>query len=155
MSDQVSHICQDCLQIIGDWVVALTDDGVLNGIDTQNGDLAWSVRLNETPRQLMNLNGKAGVLDKEEDDVGLSRCDRNQDADRHHHGGEGQYNSGSVSFNHHFPLPNYARTAIKTRCLLKLFKPLLQKLIGEVTKGPRKIPKGTLLEYHISLFFAR
>ncbi len=72
LSDQVSHICQDCLQIFDDWVLALTDDGMLNGINAQNGDLAWSVRLNETPRQLMNLNGKAGVLDKEEDDVGIN-----------------------------------------------------------------------------------
>lgn len=72
LSDQVSPICQDCLQIFDDWILTLTDDGMLNGIDAQNGELAWIVRLNETPRQLVNLGGRAGVLDEEDGDVGIN-----------------------------------------------------------------------------------
>jgi hypothetical protein len=45
---------------------------VLSGIEAQTGELAWSIRLNETPRQLVNLNGRAGVLDEENDEVGLN-----------------------------------------------------------------------------------
>lgn len=72
LSDQVSHICQNCLQVFDNRVLALTVDGMLNGIDTQSGELAWSVRLNETPRQLINIGGRAGVLDEENGDVGIN-----------------------------------------------------------------------------------
>jgi outer membrane protein assembly factor BamB len=75
LSDEVSHICQDCLQISGDWLVALTADGVLHGINTQTGALAWSERLVATPRQLLNLSGKVGVLDELDDVVGVNVYD--------------------------------------------------------------------------------
>lgn len=69
LSDEVTHICQDCLQLFDDAVLALTADGVLSGFDTITGEQIWSVRLNETPRQLLNLAGRAGVADKDEDAV--------------------------------------------------------------------------------------
>jgi outer membrane protein assembly factor BamB len=72
LSDKVLNICEDCLQVFGARVVALTADGVLHGYDAQSGEPAWSIRLNETPRQLLNLAGKAGVLDKEDDAVGIN-----------------------------------------------------------------------------------
>jgi len=72
LSDQVSNICQDCLQVFDSYILALTDDGVLTGIEVQTGEPIWSLRLNETPRQLVNLNGKAGVLDEENDKVGIN-----------------------------------------------------------------------------------
>lgn len=72
ISDEVSNICQDCLQIFDDSVVALTADGILTGFEAQTGEEIWSARLNETPRQLLNLSGKASVLDKEEDIVGIN-----------------------------------------------------------------------------------
>ena len=72
LSDEIQNICKDCLQVFGDRVVALTADGVLNGINAQNGELAWSVRLTATPRQLLNLAGKAGVLDEEGNVVGIN-----------------------------------------------------------------------------------
>jgi outer membrane protein assembly factor BamB len=72
LSDEVSNICRDCLGLFGDWLVALTADGVLNGIDATTGEPAWTVRLNETPRQMMNLAGKPGVLDKVDGAVGIN-----------------------------------------------------------------------------------
>jgi outer membrane protein assembly factor BamB len=72
LSDEVSNSCQGCLQVLGNAVVALTTDGVLSGIDAQTGQPTWSVRLNATPRQLLNLGGNVGVLDEEADDVGIS-----------------------------------------------------------------------------------
>jgi outer membrane protein assembly factor BamB len=71
-SDEVSNICQDCLQIFENRVVALTADGMLTGYDINTGQASWTVRLNETTRQLLNLDGKVGVLDKEEDMVGIN-----------------------------------------------------------------------------------
>jgi hypothetical protein len=71
LSDEVSHICEDCAQLFEDWLVLLTTDGVLNGINAQSGDHVWSVRLSATPRQLMNLAGNAGVLDEDEE-IGIS-----------------------------------------------------------------------------------
>ncbi len=72
LNDEVSNICRDCLQIYGDWLVALTADGVLNGINAQTGQGAWSVRLTATPRQLLNLAGKTAVLDEDGDVVGIN-----------------------------------------------------------------------------------
>lgn len=72
LSDEVSNVCQDCLQEFGDWLVALTADGVLNGIDGSTGEPIWNVRLNEVPRQLMNLAGRVGVLDKGDGAVGIN-----------------------------------------------------------------------------------
>jgi outer membrane protein assembly factor BamB len=75
LSDEVSNICQDCLQISGAWLVALTADGVLNGINAQTGALTWSVRLMATPRQLLGLGEKMAVLDEEDDVVGVNVYD--------------------------------------------------------------------------------
>lgn len=72
ISDEVSNICENCLQVFGDWVVTLTADGILTAFEAQRGEIAWSERLNETPRQLVNLSGKIGVLDEEEDVVGIN-----------------------------------------------------------------------------------
>jgi outer membrane protein assembly factor BamB len=71
ISDEVSNICQDCLQVFGNGLVALTADGILTCYNTQTGEPTWNVRLNETPRQLLNLGGKVSVLDKEDDLVGI------------------------------------------------------------------------------------
>ncbi len=72
ISDEVSNICADCLQIFDGGLVALSADGTLAGFDLQTGDPLWSVRLNEDTRQLINLGGEAGVLDEEEDMVGIN-----------------------------------------------------------------------------------
>jgi hypothetical protein len=72
IGDEVSNICEGCLQVFDGWVVALTADGILTGFKAQTGETAWSERLNETTRQLVNLSGKVGVLDEEEDQVGIN-----------------------------------------------------------------------------------
>jgi outer membrane protein assembly factor BamB len=71
LSDEISNSCQDCLQVYGDILVALTSDGQLSGFDPQTGGTIWNLRLVKTPRQLMNLAGRVGVLDEENDDVGI------------------------------------------------------------------------------------
>jgi outer membrane protein assembly factor BamB len=71
LSDEISTTCQECLQVNEDTIVVLTADGQLAGYDSQTGDLIWENRLNATPRQLMNLAGKVGVLDEGADEVGI------------------------------------------------------------------------------------
>ena len=72
ISDQVSNICQDCLQVFDHWIVTLTADGMLTGHNVDTGEPTWNVRLNETTRQLLNLGGNIAVLDKEDDLVGIN-----------------------------------------------------------------------------------
>lgn len=72
LSDRVSNVCQDCLQVFGERVVALTDDGQLNAFDTRNGQTAWKVRLETTPRWMQNLGDRVVVLDQGEDGVGIN-----------------------------------------------------------------------------------
>jgi outer membrane protein assembly factor BamB len=71
LSDEISTNCQKCLQVYGDILVALTTDGQINGIDSQGGGTIWGLRLNTTPRQLMNISGRVGVIDEENDEVGI------------------------------------------------------------------------------------
>ena len=75
MSDEITNICVDCLQLFGNHLVALTTDGVLSGFDVPSGQQAWSFRLNETPRQLLDLAGRPAVLDKEDDLIGINVYD--------------------------------------------------------------------------------
>ncbi|MCJ7724231.1 MAG: PQQ-binding-like beta-propeller repeat protein [Anaerolineales bacterium] len=75
MSDEITNICVDCLQVFGNRLVALTTDGVLSGFDALSGQQAWSFRLNETPRQLLDLAGRPAVLDKEDDLIGINVYD--------------------------------------------------------------------------------
>jgi hypothetical protein len=75
LSDEISTICQECLQVFRDTLVALTSDGMLSGYGTLTGDTIWNIRLNSTPRQLMNLAGRAGILDEENSEVGIQVID--------------------------------------------------------------------------------
>ncbi|MBU0491335.1 MAG: PQQ-binding-like beta-propeller repeat protein [Chloroflexi bacterium] len=63
---------QDCLQVFGDRVVVLTKDGTAQAFDADTGKPAWSVRLSQTPRQLLNVAGQPAVLDQPEDARGAS-----------------------------------------------------------------------------------
>lgn len=47
LSDLVSTSCEHCVQKVGDRIVVLATDYVLQGIDASSGELAWSVRLND------------------------------------------------------------------------------------------------------------
>jgi hypothetical protein len=48
LSDLVSTSCTNCMHKVGDRVVVLTTDYVLQGIDARSGEIAWSVRLNDS-----------------------------------------------------------------------------------------------------------
>lgn len=65
LSDKVLNVCRDCLQVVGDYVIVLTNDGHLHGLEGPSGRPAWGVVLNETPRQLWQVGGKIAVMDKE------------------------------------------------------------------------------------------
>ncbi len=66
LSDSVVNYCQGCLRVIGNTVVVLSQDGVLQAYEAQGGRPAWSVRLNETPRNLWEIGGWVAVLDYEQ-----------------------------------------------------------------------------------------
>ncbi len=72
LSDRISNICRDCLQVFGNRVVALTDDGHLSAYDTRSGETAWKVRLNISPRWMQNLGDQVVVLDEGDDGVGIN-----------------------------------------------------------------------------------
>jgi outer membrane protein assembly factor BamB len=72
LSDRISNICRDCLQVFGERVVALSDDGHLQAFDTRNGQVAWKMRLETSPRWMQNLSGRVVVLDEGEDGVGIN-----------------------------------------------------------------------------------
>jgi hypothetical protein len=66
--------CADCLQVFGDVVVALTDNGELQAFSAAKGAPLWHVRLNQTTRQLLRVGDLVGVPDtlaKESSDAGL------------------------------------------------------------------------------------
>lgn len=66
LTDSVlSTSCNHCLQWVGGYVVVLPQDGILQAFAAQTGAPAWSVRLNETPRDLWVVNGLVAVLDRE------------------------------------------------------------------------------------------
>lgn len=64
LPDEIQHnICPGCFQLIGDALVTLSADGTLAAWDAATGTSRWQVRLNETPRQIVNFGGNPGVLD--------------------------------------------------------------------------------------------
>lgn len=75
LSDEIMNICKDCMQVFGGHLVTLTTDGVLSGFDTRSGQQVWSHRLNETPRQLLNLGGRPALLETQDDLVGINIYD--------------------------------------------------------------------------------
>lgn len=66
LSDSIANYCQDCLRVVGSTVVALSQDGMLQGYEARSGRPVWSVRLNETPRNLWEIAGSIAVLDYEQ-----------------------------------------------------------------------------------------
>ncbi|NTV62508.1 MAG: PQQ-binding-like beta-propeller repeat protein [Oscillochloris sp.] len=66
--------CVDCLQVFGDVVVVLSDDGQLQAFNTAKGAPLWTIRLNQATRQLVRVGDKVGVPDsltKDGSDAGL------------------------------------------------------------------------------------
>jgi hypothetical protein len=48
LSDLISNSCEHCIQKVKECLIVLTVDYVLQGIDASSGELAWSVRLNDS-----------------------------------------------------------------------------------------------------------
>ncbi|WP_129626686.1 PQQ-binding-like beta-propeller repeat protein [Candidatus Oscillochloris fontis] len=69
LTDRIfSNGCQDCLQVFGDVVVALSDDGQLQALNANKGTPLWVVRLHQTTRQLVRVGAMVGVPDSLEPD---------------------------------------------------------------------------------------
>lgn len=71
LPDEVTNICENCLQVTGQRVIALTAEGTLQAFDAQTGQPVWNVKLNEQPRQLLILGGNPMVKDDRDDHVSL------------------------------------------------------------------------------------
>ena len=65
LSDSIISICEGCVRVAGGYVIALSQDGVLQAFEAESGRPAWSVRLNETPRNLWVVNDQVAVVDYE------------------------------------------------------------------------------------------
>ncbi|GAB4437822.1 MAG: hypothetical protein OHK0015_30900 [Chloroflexi bacterium OHK40] len=64
LSDSIStSICEQCLQVFGEVVVALPQDGLLQAFSLATGAPRWSHRLQETTRQIVDVGGLVGVPD--------------------------------------------------------------------------------------------
>jgi outer membrane protein assembly factor BamB len=66
LSDLVNFSCTDCIQRVGEVIVVLTSDYVLQGISTRSGTLAWSVRLSDSASSREGFsvdNGRVILLD--------------------------------------------------------------------------------------------
>lgn len=65
MPDQLAGVCENCLSVVGQRVVALTTDGTLTGYDAKSGRKIWSQRLNSLNR-LFWVNETLLVMDRTE-----------------------------------------------------------------------------------------
>ncbi len=65
MPDQLAGVCENCLSVVGQRVVALTTDGTLAGYDAKSGRKVWSQRLNSLNR-LFWVNETLLVMDRTE-----------------------------------------------------------------------------------------
>ncbi|MEO6063888.1 MAG: ribosomal protein L7/L12 [Thermoflexales bacterium] len=63
MPDQLAGVCENCLSVVGQRVVALTTDGTLAGYDAKSGRKVWSQRLNSLNR-LFWVNETLLVMDR-------------------------------------------------------------------------------------------
>lgn len=63
LSDTIFTSCRDCMRVVGENLVVLTQDGMLQSFDGQNGEWVWQERLRETPRQLLVIGEQVAVLD--------------------------------------------------------------------------------------------
>jgi outer membrane protein assembly factor BamB len=63
LSDTLLPECEGCLRVLDRRVVVLTQDGVLSAFEPRGGGVAWSVRLNGTPGQLLLLDGALVLAD--------------------------------------------------------------------------------------------
>ena len=66
LTDSIANsLCENCLQVFADVVVALPQDGTLQAFNVATGAPLWTVRLREATRQIVNVGGLVGVPDSE------------------------------------------------------------------------------------------
>ncbi len=68
LADTLPPDCPDCLQLVDDYLVALTRDGTLQRIAAVNGLDAWMQRSAGTPRQLRVIGDRIAILRYQPDD---------------------------------------------------------------------------------------
>lgn len=69
LTDSIAEsICDECLQVFADVVVALPQDGQIQAFDTATGAPLWTKRLREATRQIVNVGGMVGVPDRESEE---------------------------------------------------------------------------------------
>ncbi|MCL4869252.1 MAG: PQQ-binding-like beta-propeller repeat protein [Anaerolineae bacterium] len=73
LSDVLGSPCGQCWLLFNETLVLLTNDGRLQGVDTQTGAINWSTRLNQTPRHLYAAGELVALLDEEDGEVVLRR----------------------------------------------------------------------------------
>jgi outer membrane protein assembly factor BamB len=67
LSDSLFSGCAGCLRLFDERIVALSQDGIVQSYDIASGQQLWSVRLKETPRQLLDVNGFVAVPDERDE----------------------------------------------------------------------------------------
>jgi outer membrane protein assembly factor BamB len=68
LSDQVSNICMNCIQVVENRAFVLSQEGNLQAFDVATGGLLWSHLFTEQPRQLVVVGGRPGAFDQGEDE---------------------------------------------------------------------------------------
>lgn len=63
LANSIALPCEDCLQYMAGYVVALTRAGTLQAFDGRSGLPAWSRALESTPRRLFDAAGHPAVVD--------------------------------------------------------------------------------------------
>ena len=62
--------CEECVRALGEVVVVLTLDGMLQGFRAENGEMIWQVALNSVPLKLSVVNQRPAVVDNVPDATG-------------------------------------------------------------------------------------
>lgn len=62
----VSPLCDQCVRVVGDYVLVLTQNGIVQSRAVADGTRVWQMRLNGTPRQLLVIDDQIGVLNRVE-----------------------------------------------------------------------------------------
>src|SRR5262249_4193275 len=69
------NICDNCIQLIGTHLVALSDDGTLESFDAATGQSQWNVRAQQdSPRGLYVLGNRVAFMDRNSDIQGVLRA---------------------------------------------------------------------------------
>lgn len=73
LTDEVAaNVCVDCVRLIGDKVVALSDDGTLQAFAAATGESLWTFQsIQDSPRGLYVLDGRPAFMDRNEATEGL------------------------------------------------------------------------------------